>query len=443
MDKETFRSWAGVHASKSWSFNPESIGELQNLFTLSNRNGVVPRGLGRSYGDQALNSGGGVVTIEKLSNTQEILISDDGSVSVPAGISYGDLLKTVLKNGWIIPVVPGSRFISIGGAIAADVHGKNHFQKNSLSAHILELEILIANGTVVTCNRSSEPELFWATIGGLGLTGVILRALIKLDQIQSTLFEVRSEKFSDFDQLLSSMEASAKTHSYSVAWLDLLTRNKPGRGILQSAELVSEQTPMLEYSTGRRLTIPRVSPINCINNASCRIFNEFKFRKHPPSTLFRQISIQDFLHPLDQIGGWNLLYGERGFFQWQVVVPEKEISLLKEIVATLGDLPMVPTLSVLKRLGSESLSYLSFCKPGWTLAVDFPFSGKFSRRFLDKFDAKIAAVGGRVYLAKDGGLDPKFLHEMYPKLRKWQEVKKQYDPNNTWQSNFSRRLLLT
>jgi len=442
MDKKTIRSWGGVHLSKSWQFNPGNEEEVVSLFDLNDEYGVIPRGSGNSYGDQALNSKGGIVSIEDFPEHIELPITTEGHVSVHGGTSYATLLTASVKQGWGMPVVPGLKSITIGGAIAADAHGKNHFHKSSIASYIIEIDLLTAKGSVVRCNRSHEPELFWATIGGLGLTGLILKATIQLEKIGSTQLVVKSEKFSDFDGLIDRFNTAALNHSYCVAWLDLLSKTKPGRGIIQSADPAGVSSKALSYESRQRVSIPKLIPFNLVNKASCGAFNAVKFHGCPSGMQQNLMPIQKFLHPLDRVGNWNHLYGRKGFFQWQIVVPETEESFLEEIISKLGDLPLLPSLAVLKRLGAESGSYLSFCKPGWTLAVDFPFESESSRSLLNNFDKRLAEIGGRIYLAKDGGMNPELLNVMYPRLGDWKRVRKEYDPENIWQSNFSRRLKL-
>jgi len=443
MDSKILRSWGGAHASKSWQFKPSTEEEALSLFDLNDVYGVIPRGSGNSYGDQALNTKGGIVSIQDFPADDELIITAEGHASVRGGTSYEMLLHASVKQGWIMPVIPGSKSITLGGAIAADAHGKNHFHKSSLSSYIINIDLLTAKGSVVRCNRSDEPELFWATIGGLGLTGLILRATVQLEEIVSDQFIVKSEKFLDFDELIDRFKTASLDHSYSVAWIDLVSKNKSGRGIIQSADPVGLPSETLSYESPQRLGVPNQLPFSLVNKVSCGVFNAARFHSHPSPMQQNQMSIPEFIHPLDQVRNWNNLYGKKGFSQWQIVVPETEEPFLGEIISKLGDLPLLPSLAVLKRLGSESESYLSFCKPGWTLAVDFPFTDGSSRRLLNDFDTRLAGIGGRIYLAKDGGMNPDLLNVMFPRLDDWKQVRAQYDPGNVWQSDLSRRLKLT
>lgn len=443
MDRKTIKSWGGVHVSKSWQFNPVNEKEVVSLFKLNDEYGVIPRGSGNSYGDQALNSKGGIVSIQDFPEHDELSITSEGYASVHGGTSYAALLSASVKQGWIMPVVPGSKSITIGGAIAADAHGKNHFHKSSISSCLIDIDLLTSKGSVVRCDRSHEPELFWATVGGFGLTGLILKATVQLEKIGSNQLNVKSEKFLDFDELINRFNTAASSHSYCVAWLDLLSKTQSGRGIIQSADPASASSEALSYESPQRVSIPELIPFNLVNKASCGVFNTVKFHGHPSEMQQKSVRFPEFLHPLDRVRNWNNLYGRKGFFQWQIVVPETEESFLEEIISKLGDLPLLPSLAVLKRLGVESGSYLSFCKPGWTLAVDFPFGSEASRGLLHNFDKRLADIGGRIYLAKDGGMNPDLLNAMYPRLGDWKQIRKEYDPGNIWQSDFSRRLNLT
>jgi len=442
MDKETFTSWSRAYASRSWRFEPVSQKDVLTLFEACDEYGVIPRGLGNSYGDQALNTGGGIVSLQSFVNEKELVVSDQGCISVTGGTSYEMLLSACIRQGWIVPVVPGSKSITIGGAIAADAHGKNHFHQSSISSCLIEMDVLIANGKVVKCSRSHESELFWATVGGLGLTGLILRASIQLGKNYSNNFNVQSGKYSNFEQLFEQFKETTVNHPYSVAWLDLVSKKNAGRGVIQSASPILESSETFSYKAPKHITIPKVLPFNVVNKVNGGVYNAIRFNSHPSGVKRRQVPIPDFLHPLDRVKNWNNLYGKKGFFQWQIVVPETEELLLNEIIKRLNNLPLLPTLAVLKRLGSESDSYLSFCKPGWTLAIDFPFTNISCRNQLNDFDRELAKAGGRIYLAKDGGVNPEFLNEMYPRLREWKQIRKKFDPDNVWQSDLSRRLHL-
>ena len=442
MDREKLRSWGGGHSSNSQKLDIDCEKDIPNLLQYVDERGVIPRAFGNSYGDQALNSEGTVASILNYAESNDLTITKEGRISIHGGVHLGAVLEAAIHNSWILPVVPGSEKISIGGAIAADAHGKNHFHKDSIASHILEMNVLTTKETIIRCSRSEEPELFWATIGGLGLTGLILRATLQLERIESNELLVTSEKFTTYDELFNHFKAESPTRSYSVAWLDLLSNKNPGRGIIQFADFGSEFNHSFDHKKTNRFKISRPLPFNTISKLNCNSFNAFKFRNHPSKILHKSISIPGFLYPLDRLIGWNNLYGKKGLFQWQIVVPHSEEILLKEIIQTVGTLPVLPTLAVLKRLGSESNSYLSFCKPGWTLAVDFPNENASSRSLLSEFDRKITEVGGRVYLAKDSGLEPELVSEMYPRFAEWKQIRKKYSQENFWQSDFSRRLKL-
>ena len=442
MDREKLRSWGGGHSSNSQKLDIACREDIPNLLQYVDERGVIPRAFGNSYGDQALNSEGTVASILNYAESSDLTITKEGRISIHGGVHLGAVLEAAIHNSWILPVVPGSEKISIGGAIAADAHGKNHFHKDSIASHIVEINVLTTKETIIRCSRLEEPELFWATIGGLGLTGLILSATLQLERIESNELLVTSEKFTTYDELFSHFKAESPTRSYSVAWLDLLSNKNPGRGIIQFADFGSEFNYSFDHKKTNRFEISRPLPFNTISKLNCNSFNAFKFRNHPSKILHKSISIPSFLYPLDRLIGWNNLYGKKGLFQWQIVVPYSEEILLKEIIQTVGALPVLPTLAVLKRLGSESNSYLSFCKPGWTLAVDFPNENASSRSLLSEFDRKITEVGGRVYLAKDSGLEPELVSEMYPRFAEWKQIRKKYSQENFWQSDFSRRLKL-
>ncbi len=343
--------------------------------------------------------------------------------------------------GWILPAIPGSQHITIGGALAADAHGKNHWHQSSIASCCEELNVMISDGTIIRCNREVENQLFWATIGGLGLTGLITSATLRLQRIAGTAVQVQTRSYKNLSSLLKGFEDVTASEEYAVAWLDLLTSRQPGRGVVRSASISQHGQAMAKPKRFNQIHIPKPRNLNVVLPLICRSHNNLKYLMSSKTRDLRVTSIQNYLFPLDRVRNWNHLYGKSGLIQWQFILPDKETSLLEEIIVGFSKTSALPALAVLKRCGEASESYLSFCSPGWTLAIDLPATQD-SYRYINEFNSRIASAEGRVNLAKDSCVDADLLDKMYPKLTHWKTVQKQFDPQGIWQSDLSRRLLL-
>jgi len=394
----------------------------------------IARGLGRSYGDAAQLSNGTVVSLTQLRNSSWV---DEaaGVLRVGAGVTIGSLIDRYVPHGWFVPVTPGTRNVTVGGAIAADIHGKNHHLDGSWGNHVDEITIALANGDVVTTSRSHHPELFWATIGGMGLTGIVTEAVIGLAPIGSSTVVVDTERTKDLDQLMERMVESDADYPFSVAWVDLLSR---GRAVLTQGSFATDgerDRPGLFPGRLPTLPIPKL-----VNTAGVRAFNELWFRLAPAELTTSHESITRFFHPLDAIADWNRLYGAAGFFQWQIALPDGGDEALREVARRLEAAKAPAFFAVLKRFGPANSAPLSFPMPGWTLALDLPAGSDSTRRLLDELDEFVVESGGRVYLAKDARMRPELLPAMYPRLDEWRSIRDRYDPNHRFASDLSRRL---
>lgn len=419
--------------------------EEQIASNISRSRHVIPRGLGRSYGDSAICANGETLLSESLDSLGAI---SDGQIIVGAGVSIDSILKMVVPQGWFIPVTPGTRFVTVGGAIAADVHGKNHHHDGSFGAYVDWLELILADGQSIRVSPDHYSELFWSTVGGMGLTGMITRAAIRLLPIQSSQMKVLTTRHSDLDDLMATMIERDKTHRYTVAWVDTLASGSNlGRSILMAGDHADvDALPMrshkssLAYDPKVRLAVPVWANLKLVKQSTIRPFNELWYRKSPRKAMTSFESITKFFHPLDGVKEWNRLYGDLGFVQYQFVVPDTQSELVREFIRRLSDGRFPAFLSVLKRFGGSGQGWMSFPMPGWTLAVDIPSDSSGLGPMLDAFDERVAAAGGRVYLAKDSRMHWGMVARMYPRLDDFRRLRSEVDPRGVFSSHQSRRL---
>jgi decaprenylphospho-beta-D-ribofuranose 2-oxidase len=408
--------------------------------------GIVARGLGRAYGDAAQNAGGDVLDLTALARVHTV-DADAGVVDVDAGVSLDTLIRLLLPLGWFVPVTPGTRYVTVGGAIASDVHGKNHHVEGTFCQHVDSLELLTGDGSVRTLTQA-DPE-FWATAGGMGLSGVVLRARVRCLPVQTSLMRVDNERVPGLDALMSRMVASDASFRYSVAWIDTLARGASmGRSILLRGDHARlDELPdrrrrePLAYGPRPRVRAPSLVPSGLLNKLSVSAFNELWFRKAPRRHVGLE-SIPAFFHPLDMVLDWNRIYGRGGFVQYQYVVPDGAEETVRESLRRLSGSGCPSFLAVLKRFGPANPGPLSFPQPGWTLALDVPARLPGLAALCDGLDELVVGAGGRVYLSKDSRLRPDLLAAMYPRLEEWRSVRARLDPRGVFVSDLSRRLEL-
>ena len=402
----------------------------------------LPIGLGRSYGDSALNSGGISWSSKKLNSIT--LNSETGIATCESGVTIGELERYATTRGFFPPTVPGTEVVSIGGAIASDIHGKSHFTYGSFSSQLISITLIKAKGGVEKLSPNGEnAKYFWATVGGMGLTGFILSAEIKLIPITSSYVDVENRRANNLEHLMTLIKDFDKKYLYTVGWIDL-SGDFRGRGIVSGgnhaplAALPEKfKTDPLQISVPRNLSLPDIFPSFTINPLTVRAFNELWFRK----PLHNGIShLRPFLHPLDSISNWNVIYGKQGLLQYQFQIPPGAEVLLFQVLDKLRELNFGSFLGVLKQFGSASPSPLSFAQAGWTLAIDFPAGLPGLEKVLQWIDERICEVGGRVYLTKDARLPKSIFQQMYPEFGKWLQLKQELDPMNYWQSDQGRRL---
>jgi FAD/FMN-containing dehydrogenase len=405
----------------------------------------IPRGNGRCYGDASLAN----KTISTL-NYNRILSFDiaNGIFECQSGLVLDRILEVIVPKGWFLPVTPGTKFITVGGAVGSDVHGKNHHVDGSFSNHILEMDVMIADGRVLTCSPASYSDLFEATCGGMGLTGMITRVKFRLKKIETSYVKQKQLKAANLEELLRYFE-EYKDYTYSMAWIDCLTKGEHfGRGILivgehaTSEDLNEKQKKKPLKVPGKpKITFPVNLPSWVLNTLTVKAFNFLYYGKNFKKEINNIVPYEPFFYPLDAILHWNRGYGKKGFVQYQFVLPLSARQGLVKILKRISDEGMGSFLAVLKVFGRQE-SMISFPEEGYTLALDFPVrKGLF--KFLDELDEIVLEYGGRLYMSKDARMKPEVLQKGYPKLDQFRNIVKKYNPSGKLSSVQSDRLLLT
>jgi decaprenylphospho-beta-D-ribofuranose 2-oxidase len=410
--------------------------------------GALARGLGRSYGDAAQNGGGLVLRL--ASGAGDIVLDPTtGTVKVGAGVSIDELLHVIVPRGFFVPVTPGTRFVTIGGAIASDIHGKNHHVDGSIGTFVESITMMLADGSTTVVGPDHNPALFWATIGGMGLTGVVVDATIRLLPIETSRMRVDTSRIADLDTLLATMSDSDHQFRYSVAWIDLVAKGRNlGRSVLtrgDHARLVEldagQAVAPLDFGPHQLVAVPpMVPPMGVLNHATISAFNEVWFRKSPKQRAGEIQGIGAFFHPLDLVGSWNRLYGQRGMVQYQFVVPFGQEDAMRTVVERLSASGAASFLAVLKRFGAANPAPLSFPQAGWTLALDIAGASRRLGDLLHGLDRVVLDAGGRHYFAKDSHMTPDAVRRGYPRLDEWKAIRNEVDPHGVWQSDLGRRL---
>ena len=405
---------------------------------------LIARGNGRSYGDPALNRDTTLI----LSHADRFLAFDPqgGRLEAEAGVMLADIIETFLPRGWFIPVTPGTKFVTLGGMIAADVHGKNHHKEGSIGDHIESLELMLADGRVVRCSPLQNPELVQATRGGMGLTGVILSAVLRMKKVESAYIRQETLRTSNLDETMAAFEQSLDW-TYSVAWIDCFARGaRLGRALLYRGEharldeLPPDKRPHpFAVTPNSAKRVPFDFPGFALNRWSVKLFNAFYYAAGSPGPDI--VNYDRYFYPLDAILDWNRIYGASGLLQYQCVLPkatsrEGMAAILERVArASSGSF-----LSVLKLLGPGS-GMMSFPLEGYTIALDFPANAQ-SFALLDELDAMVAARGGRVYLAKDARMNAAMLRQGYAGFDAFEKVRQAVDPSGKFASLQSERLKL-
>lgn len=444
----TLTGWGRVAPSSAVLAEPASAANAAVLLHAGGpARGVIPRGLGRSYNNAAQCEGGVVISTGRLNRIIE-LNADTGLVTCEAGVSLEQLMVAGLPAGWFVPVSPGTRQVTVGGAIAADVHGKNHHVAGSFASHVTSFDLLLAGGELRTVTRQAEPELFWATAGGMGLTGLIVRATVQLKRVATSRVRVDTVRTADIDETMAVLAEHDRGYGYTVAWSDCLaTGARLGRSVITSgdfAELAdlpaSAKADPFAFRPGARVGLPDRFPPGLINRYTVGLANEAWYRKAPRQRQGELQTIGAFFHPLDGIRNWNRAYGPGGFRQYQYVVPFGQEAAVRRSFELVSRAHAPSFVTVLKRFGEGDPGLLSFPMAGWTLALDFPARTPGLAGLLDRLDELVLEAGGRVYLAKDSRVPAGVLAQMYPRLAEFRKLRAELDPEGLLASDLSRRL---
>jgi len=438
---EILAGWGNYPTVESTVVKPRNENEVREAIA---KKQIVPRGLGRSYGDQAINKNSNVAVCTRMNH----FISFDetnGILECEAGTSLADIISAFAPRGYLPMICPGTKYVTIGGAIANDIHGKAHHIDGSFVNCVVSFQIMLADGRILTASREENSDLFWANFGGLGLLGIILSAKIKLRKVQSTYFKQKSLVVKNLDEMLDALEIYDKDYNYSVAWVDPLAKGKKlGGGVLtlgNAAEISdlpdSLKLNPLKVSGDPKISVPVFFPDFALNSVTVQVLNKvIAFVQNSSKTI---VHYEKFFFPLDAINNWNRGYGKRGFVQYQFVIPlEKGRENLRVILEKIARSGCNPFLNVLKKMGPGQ-GILSFPFEGYTLAIDFPVT-KNLIPFTKDLDKTVLDAGGRLYLGKDALLDKDMFRAMYPQYKEWMGVKAKYDPDNVFTSNIGRRL---
>jgi FAD/FMN-containing dehydrogenase len=443
MMKKKIANWGNYPVmeteEKSFSFAP------QLADTLLQSDGIIARGNGRCYGDASLAKN----TVSTL-RFDKILSFDttEGIFECQSGITLDKILEVIVPKGWFLPVTPGTKFITVGGAVASDVHGKNHHVDGSFSAHVRDMDLLMANGETLTCSPRENAELFWASCGGMGLTGIITRVRFNLKKIETSYIKQKQIKAKNLEEVISLFE-KYKHYTYSVAWIDCLKKGEDfGRSILMLGEHAlpgdldeNKRKNPLRLPSKRQIAFPFSLPAFALNALTVKAFNYLFYAKNRKKEINNIVSYEPFFYPLDAVLHWNRMYGKPGFVQYQFVLPLESKEGLVAILKRISDAGLGSFLAVLKIFGKQE-DLISFPTEGYTLALDFPVrKGLFA--FLDELDEIVLQYGGRLYLSKDARMKPEIFWRSYPNAEKFREIVKRYNPRFKFNSIQALRLNIT
>ena len=424
--------WGGYPIHEAQVFTPKTSSELK--LQLQTQRSLIARGMGRSYGDSA--NAPAVLQTKHFDHFVSFNVNT-GLLTVESGISLRDILKVIVPTGWFLPVTPGTSYITLGGAIASDVHGKNHHVVGTFGQHVLSMTIMLGTGEVVTVSPIEHADLFYATCGGMGLTGVILTATIQLIPIRSAFISQKTIKAKSLEALCEAFEVNSKS-TYSVAWIDCLaTGKKLGRSVLMLGEHAERGGFDLTIKDG--IDVPIHTPAVLLNRLTMRTFNNaywIKFKDKKKQT----VPLMPYFYPLDILNGWNKLYGKAGFVQYQFVLPKAHgVVNIRKILNQIIQSDQGPFLAVLKQFGKSNKNLLSFPIEGYTLALDFKMT-KSIISILHKLDDMVADMGGRINLTKDALMREKTMKKTYPKWQQFEDVRQKYGAIGKFSSAQSKRL---
>jgi decaprenylphospho-beta-D-ribofuranose 2-oxidase len=448
--------WGRTAPSTARVLRPRTSGEAEQALAAAaaQPGGAIARGAGRSYGDVAQNDGGTVIDATGLRGVLDLDVAR-GLVRAGAGTTLVELLGYLMPHGLTLAVVPGTRHVTVAGAVAADVHGKNHPRDGSFAEHVQSLTLCTPDGEVREVSREREPELLWATAGGMGLTGLIVDATLRTRPLLSPWVAADIDRVPGVERALALMVEGSEGDGrqgqggrgqdgrsrYAIAWVDLLSSGRAwGRAIVTRSDDIAHNARSRHLAAQPLLKIPRGFPHQLLRPASVRAFNAWHWRSTAGGAHGRPLDAQANLFPLDVLGAWNRLYGPAGLAQYQFAVPRGAEGTLMRAMEHLRARRLPVYLATIKRFGGGSGGLLSFPLPGWTLAMDIPADAPGLRGALDELDELVVGAGGRVYLAKDARLRAPTLAAMYPELPRFVRVRERVDPRGVLRSDMARRL---
>jgi decaprenylphospho-beta-D-ribofuranose 2-oxidase len=441
--------WGRTAPSVAQVLSTPDVENVAKAVTQAGERGVIARGLGRSYGDNAQNGGGLFVDMTAL-NRIHTIDSDSHLVDVDGGVNLDQLMRAALPMGLWVPVLPGTRQVTVGGAIACDIHGKNHHSAGSFGNHVRSMDLLTADGEISTLTPDGpDSELFWATVGGNGLTGIIVRATIAMTPTETAYFIADGDVTATLDETIAfHSDGSEENYTYSSAWFDAISAPpKLGRAAISRGSLATlDQLPAklrknpLKFDAPQLLTVPDMIPNGLANKYTFGPIGELWYRRS--GTYRGKVqNLTQFYHPLDMFGEWNRAYGPAGFGQYQFVVPTEAVEEFKRILVDIQRSGHYSFLNVFKLFGPGNQAPLSFPIPGWNVCVDFPIKAGLNE-FLNELDRRVLEFGGRLYTAKDSRTTAEMFHAMYPRIDEWIAVRRKVDPDGVFASDMARRLEL-
>lgn len=435
--------WGRTSCAHALTARPDRLSQLAASWGDNSHAPILPVGLGRSYGDQCVPDDSAHTHALRTTELDRLFGFDpqSGVLVAEGGISLGEIARLFLPQGWFLPVVPGTGFVTLGGAIANDVHGKNHVASGSFGQHIVWLDLLLPDGQTLRCSREQQADIFFATIGGMGLTGLIVRAALQLKAVAGHAMAVTRQRVEDIDALFAAFADSGHGESYKVAWIDALAGGDHlGRGIFERADFIDHPLSHKSTQTGGP-SLPFDFPSFALNPLSIGLFNSLRYHLKASATPKRHIqSPASFLTPLDNIKQWNRMYGKRGFHQFQAVIPQAMAPHgIRALLLAISNSKCASFLAVIKQLGAEGEGLLSFPMPGMTLALDFPNTTA-TQKLLPHLIGLTREFGGRVYLGKDSALTSADFSAMYPRLPHFMQLRSQLDPQGRLRSRMALRL---
>ncbi|MDX2073871.1 MAG: FAD-binding oxidoreductase [Alphaproteobacteria bacterium] len=443
IKREHLSGWGLTPATHCVSYRPEKERELARLLK-SQQAQVIARGLGRSYGDASLQPHG-VIKTERLDNFIE-WNAESGILRAQAGVSLAEVMAFSVPRGFLPPVIPGTKYVTLGGALACNVHGKNQYKAGEFAEHVTSLRLLMEGGKSVECSPGEHSDLFWATAGGMGMTGIIEELSLKLMPIHSTSLRTHAERVDNIEQMVTAFEQNRASADYMIGWIDHMARGERiGRGVFEAASHITMGeggSPCTGYRMEKpRLSVPCYAPSFLLNKYVMAAYNHLRFKRYEHHPANGRTDLNHFFHPLDAIGHWNRLYGKGGFFQYQCLLPEGEQvgAQLRQLLTSLQEEKIFSFLAVIKyhRAGKAPLS---FSQAGYSVALDFPNTARV-RTAIPHINHWIAERGGRVYLAKDALMSADMFEAMYGKhAGLWRDLIAEADPHGRFSSMMSERL---